>query len=165
VGGRGGAQERADRLPGTVLGMRAPALPGMDEIEAMVADVWSMGLSPDSHPVQFVRSYLNTIGAVPIGKLPTLDDGRRILVGGVVTHRQRPATASGITFLNLEDETGMLNVVCSPGLWQRFRRVARTANAMLIRGRLEVVDTVTNLVAEHLAPLQLPVTARSRDFR
>jgi error-prone DNA polymerase len=159
------AQERADRLPGTVLGVRAPALPGMDEIEEMVADVWSMGLSPDSHPVQFVRSYLTTIGAIPIGNLPTLDDGRRILVGGVVTHRQRPATASGITFLNLEDETGMLNVVCSPGLWQRYRRVARTANAMLIRGRLEVVDTVTNLVAEHLAPLQLPVTARSRDFR
>jgi error-prone DNA polymerase len=159
------AQERADRLPGTVLGVRAPALPGMDEIEEMVADVWSMGLSPDSHPVQFVRSYLTTIGAIPIGNLPTLDDGRRILVGGVVTHRQRPATASGITFLNLEDETGMLNVVCSPGLWQRYRRVARTANAMLIRGRLEVVDTVTNLVAEHLAPLHLPVTARSRDFR
>ena len=44
-----------------------------------------------------------------------------MLVGGVVTHRQRPATAGGITFINLEDETGMLNVVCSPGLWQRYR--------------------------------------------
>jgi error-prone DNA polymerase len=159
------AQERADRLPGTVLGVRAPALPGMDEVEAMVADVWATGLSPDSHPVQFVRSYLTTVGAIPISDLTTLDNNDRVLVGGVVTHRQRPATAGGITFINLEDETGMLNVVCSPGLWQRYRRVARTANAMLIRGRLELVDGVTNLAADQLVPLTLPVKAPSRDFR
>jgi error-prone DNA polymerase len=58
----------------------------------------------------------------------------------------------------------MLNVVCSPGLWLRFRRIARTSNALLIRGKLELVDNVTNLVAEHLAPLRLPVRAVSRDF-
>ncbi len=100
-----------------------------------------------------------------IGALPSLEDGQRVLVGGIVTHRQRPATAGGITFINLEDETGMLNVVCSPGLWQRFRRVARASNAMLIRGKLELVEGVTNLVAEHLSPLTLPVRAPSRDFR
>jgi error-prone DNA polymerase len=159
------AQERPDRLPDTVLGVRAPVLPGMDAVESMVADVWSTGLSPDCHPVQFVRDYLDNVGAIPIGTLPTLDDGQRVVVGGVVTHRQRPATASGITFINLEDETGMLNVVCSPGLWLRFRRTARTANAMLIRGKLELVEGVTNLVAEHLSPLALPVRAPSRDFR
>jgi error-prone DNA polymerase len=159
------AQERADRLPGTVLGVRAPALPGLDEVEAMVADVWSTGLSPDTHPVQFVRGYLTTVGAVPIEALPTREDGSRVLVGGIVTHRQRPATASGITFINLEDETGMLNVVCSPGLWQRYRRIARSANAMLIRGRLELAENVTNLTADHLAPLSMPVRSPSRDFR
>jgi error-prone DNA polymerase len=94
-----------------------------------------------------------------------VENGARVLVGGLVTHRQRPATASGITFLNLEDETGMLNVICSPGLWQRFRRVARTASAMVIRGKLELAEGVTNLVAEHLAPLRLPVRPTSRDFR
>jgi error-prone DNA polymerase len=159
------AQERPDRLPGTALGVRAPVLPGMDAVEEMVADVWSTGLSPVCHPVEFAREYLDNVGAIPIGKLPTLEDGKRVLVGGVVTHRQRPATASGITFLNLEDETGMLNVVCSPGLWLRFRRIARTANAMVIRGKLELVEGVTNLVAEHLTPLTLPVRAPSRDFR
>jgi error-prone DNA polymerase len=136
----------------------------MDEVESMVADVWATGLAPDRHPVEFVRDYLTGIGALPIGTLPTLDDGSKILVGGLVTHRQRPATASGITFLNLEDETGMLNVICSPGLWQRFRRVARTENAMVIRGKLEVAEGVTNLLAEHLAPLRLPVRTPSRDF-
>jgi len=159
------AQERADRLPGTAMGVRAPALPGMDQVEAMVADVWSTGLSPDSHPVQFVRGHLNSLGVLPIEALPTMVDGSRVLVGGIVTHRQRPATAGGITFLNLEDETGMLNVVCSPGLWQRHRKVARTASAMLIRGRLELVEGVVNLAADHLAPLTLPVRSPSRDFR
>jgi error-prone DNA polymerase len=159
------AQERVDRLPGTITGIRAPTLPGMDEVEQMVADVWSTGLSPDSHPAQFAREHLAGLGAVPIADLGGLRDGQRIVVGGVVTHRQRPATAGGITFLNLEDETGMLNVVCSPGLWQRYRRVARTSSALVIRGRLELVDTVVNLVAEHLTPLTLPVRPASRDFR
>ncbi len=159
------AQERADRLPGTAMGVRAPALPGMDEVESMVADVWSTGLSPDSHPVQFAREYLTSVGAQAIETLPTMEDGSRVLVGGIVTHRQRPATAGGITFLNLEDETGMLNVICSPGLWQRHRKVARTANAMIIRGRLEIVDSVVNLAADHLATLAMPVRSPSRDFR
>jgi error-prone DNA polymerase len=158
------AQERPDRLPGTTGGVEAPALPGMDEVEEMVADVWATGLAPDRHPVQFARDHLTRIGARPIEDLPTLEDGVKVLVGGLVTHRQRPATASGITFLNLEDETGMLNVVCSPGLWLRHRRVARAENAMVIRGKLELVDGVTNLVAEHLAPLRLPVRTPSRDF-
>jgi error-prone DNA polymerase len=159
------AQERPDRLPGTVPGVEAPVLPGMDEVEAMVADVWATGLAPDCHPVQFVRGYLDTVGAIPIDRLSTMEDKGRVLVGGIVTHRQRPATASGITFINLEDETGMLNVVCSPGLWQRYRRTARTANAMLIRGRLELAENVTNLVADQLVPLTMPVRSPSRDFR
>jgi error-prone DNA polymerase len=159
------AQERADRLPGPAMGVRAPALPGMDEVEEMVADVWSTGLSPTTHPVRFVRSYLDELTAAPIESLVTVDHGARVLVGGIVTHRQRPSTAGGITFLNLEDETGMLNVVCSPGLWQRYRKVARTASAMLIRGRLERVDGVVNLVAEHLSLLTMPVRSSSRDFR
>jgi error-prone DNA polymerase len=159
------AQERPDRLPGTAMGVRAPALPGMDDLAVMVADVWSTGLSPDTHPVQFVRDHLAGLGALPIAELATVENGRRIRVGGIVTHRQRPATASGITFINLEDETGMLNVVCSPGLWQRHRTVARTASALLVRGTLERVDGVVNLVADGLERVTMPVTSTSRDFR
>jgi error-prone DNA polymerase len=159
------AQERPDRLPGTTLGVTPPTLPGLDLVEEMMADVWATGLAPDRHPVEFARDHLTSRGAQPIAKLSTMDDGARVVVGGLVTHRQRPATASGITFLNLEDETGMLNVVCSPGLWLRFRRVARSAGAMVIRGKLEIADGVTNLVAEHLEPLRLPVRLASRDFR
>jgi error-prone DNA polymerase len=159
------AQEKAGRLPGTTTGLDAPMLPGMDEVDELVADVWATGLSPDRHPVQFIRGGLDKIGALSIEATMRTDHGRRVLVGGIVTHRQRPATASGITFMNLEDETGLLNIVCSPGLWQRFRRVAQTSPALLIRGRIERYDGVVNLNAEHLAPLRMPVRTSSRDFR
>src|SRR6185436_17196417 len=105
------------------------------------------------------------IGAVSVERLHTVEHGHRVSVGGIVTHRQRPATAGGITFINLEDETGMLNVTCTPGLWQRHRRVARTASAMVVRGTLEKVEGVVNLRADHLATLALPVRSPSRDFR
>jgi error-prone DNA polymerase len=159
------AQERADRLPGTTTGITAPMLPGMEAVEEMVADIWATGLSPDSHPVQFARDFLNRIGAVSVAGLRDVEHGRRVYVGGVVTHRQRPATAGGITFVNLEDETGMLNVTCSQGLWTRYRRVARTSSALIVRGILERVEGVLNLRADHMAALSLPVRPASRDFR
>jgi error-prone DNA polymerase len=93
------------------------------------------------------------------------EPGSIVQVAGVVTHRQRPMTAQGVTFLNLEDETGLINVVVSKGCWARFRKVAREAPAMLIRGRLERSQGVVNIVADHLAPLPMPATTPSRDFR
>ncbi|MBX6357435.1 MAG: error-prone DNA polymerase [Micromonosporaceae bacterium] len=159
------AGQQVQRLPGTATGTRAPALPGMDEVDTLVADVWATGLSPDRHPAQYLRGQLDRAGAVPIAKLPRIEHGRRVLVGGIVTHRQRPATAGGITFINLEDETGMLNVICSPGLWQRYRKVARTSAALLVRGRLEKHEGVLNLTADRLDPVTPPVRPRSRDFR
>jgi len=90
----------------------------------------------------------------------------RVLVGGLVTHRQRPATAGGVTFLNLEDESGMLNVTCSEGLWARYRTVAVGSAALLVRGRLErSPEGVLNLVADRLQKLVLTVAVQSRDFR
>lgn len=160
------AQDRPDRLPGTVTGTEAPTLPGMGDVDKLVADVWATGLSPDSHPAQFLREELTRQGALPIARLGRVEAGTRIRVGGIVTHRQRPATAGGVTFINLEDETGMLNVTCSPGLWQRYRRVARTSSALVVRGRLEkAAEGVLNLVADRLDALTPPVTPASRDFR
>ena len=92
--------------------------------------------------------------------------------GDLVTHRQRPGTAGGVTFLNLEDETGMLNIVCSEPMWKRYRRIGRQSNGLVIRGRVEYADGVTNLVADRFDPLAavLPQSAAtvarstSRDF-
>jgi error-prone DNA polymerase len=160
------ARDRPDRLPGTTPGVHAPSLPGMTELELAAADMWASGVSPDSYPIQFVRAHLDRLGAVPADQLSTVEHGVRVLVGGAVTHRQRPATAGGVTFLNLEDETGMVNVICSAGLWARYRRIARTSPALVVRGLVERADGVVTLAADQLRPLDLRVAvAKSRDFR
>jgi error-prone DNA polymerase len=159
------AQSGNDRLAGVVTGVHAPQLPGMSEREEAVADLWATGVSPEGHPTRFVREVLDGLGVVTAAGLREVDDRAKVVVGGVVTHRQRPATAGGTMFINLEDETGLINVVCSLGCWTRFRRVARSAPALLVRGRLEKVEGVINVVAEKLEPLPLSATIPSRDFR
>lgn len=158
-------QEGPTTLPGVSVGVDAPMLPGMSEIELSQADAWATGVTPDSYPTQHVRPGLEAAGVLTVAQAIATEQGHRIAVGGVVTHRQRPGTAGGVTFLSLEDETGLLNVICSVGLWQRFRKVARSAQAMVVRGRIEAADGAVNLVAEHLATLTLTVPARSRDFQ
>ena len=98
----------------------------MSDIELTVADIWATGISPESYPTEF-SGPSSTAGAVPTRRLAAVEHGTRVLVAGVVTHRQRPATAGGVIFINLEDETGMVNVICSMGLWARYRRIARGA--------------------------------------
>ena len=159
------AQSRPGRLAGIVTGAEAPRLPGMTEQEVAVADLWATGVAPDGHPTKFVRATLDRLGALSAVGLHAGTHGSRVVVGGVVTHRQRPATAQGVTFINLEDETGLINVVCSKGCWARYRRVARGAPALLVRGRLEKVDGVVNVVAERIEPLPVAGDVRSRDFR
>lgn len=169
-----GYADSTDTLPGSAVDAPPPTLPGMSPVELTLADLWSTKISPDDHPVGHLRPVLAEQGIVAIADLGPADDTRRIRVAGLVTHRQRPGTAGGITFLNLEDETGMLNIVCAEPMWRAFRRVGRNANAMVIRGRVEHSEGVTNLVADRLEPLSavfpaahgvLPSRHGSRDFR
>ena len=157
-------QARPDRLEGIVTGTVAPTLPGMSPSEETAADLWSTGIAA-VHPTEHVRDHLTSLGVLTAEQLRTAEADRRVLVGGVVTHRQRPATASGTVFVNLEDETGLINVICSAGLWERYRKVARTSPALLVRGTLERVDGVINVIADRLEPLPVITSSRSRDFR
>ena len=159
------AQARDDRLEGIVVGAAAPALPAMTAVEETAADLWATGISTGHHPLEFVRPALDERGVVRAVDLPTATADRMVWVSGVVTHRQRPATAQGITFLNLEDETGLINVICSREVWARHRRVARSSPAMVIHGRLERYDGVVNIVADRLEHLDLLARSVSRDFR
>jgi error-prone DNA polymerase len=93
------------------------------------------------------------------------ENGRNVLVGGLVTHRQQPGTARGVVFLSLEDETGMANIICPPNVWHRFRRIGVEANALLIHGRIERLDGAVSLLATRLERLRVVAAARSRDFR
>jgi error-prone DNA polymerase len=169
-----GYAEDGGQLPGSTPAPAPPTLPEMTPLEVTLADLWATRISTDVHPIQHFRETLNAAGIKPVGDLPTTEAGRRVHVAGLVTHRQRPGTAGGITFLNLEDETGMLNVVCSQGVMRAHRQAARNRVAVVIRGMVERQDGVTNLVADRVEPLDavlpgagdaLQARQSSRDFR
>jgi error-prone DNA polymerase len=159
------AAERPDRLPGVGSSSHIPSLPGMSALELAAADVWATGVSPDSYPTQFLREDLAAMGVVPAADLLKVPDGTRILVAGAVTHRQRPATAQGVTFVNLEDETGMVNVLCAPGVWARYRKLAQSAPALIIRGIVQNATGAVTVLADRMGPVDLKVRSRSRDFQ
>jgi error-prone DNA polymerase len=160
------AEDREEYLAGSIVVVQPPLLPLLSPAEQVVYDLWATGISPDDHPIRHIRQRLDERGAIRIDRLQQAESGRRIEVGGVVTHRQRPATASGITFLNIEDESGTLNVIAGVGVWTRYRRVAREAPAMIVRGILErSSEGVTNLVADRFERLTVSAPSRSRDFR
>jgi error-prone DNA polymerase len=143
-------------------GVDAPALPSMEPEEEHRADLWSTGVS-SRHPMSFVRDRLD--GCLTAAEALAMErNGSRIKVAGVVTHRQRPGTAKGVYFLNLEDETGLLNIIVLPDVWARHRMVVRKSPALVIHGRLEYHDGVTNIVARDFEPIGVQ-TVQSRDFR
>jgi error-prone DNA polymerase len=164
------AGTRSGQIPGTTPGLDAPPLPAMTAVEETLADLWATGTS-GTHPIEHIRPALAERGVLPAAALKTTRPDSYVVCGGLVTHRQRPPTAGGVVFLNLEDETGMVNVICPPGVWERHRRVAVDAAALLVSGHLERHDGATNLVATRLRRLRVATLARgrgghrSRDFR
>jgi error-prone DNA polymerase len=163
------AGRAAEVRPGHLTGVTSvgppPTLPGMSAVELTMADLWATGISPEDHPMRHVREDLDAAGVLTATGLREAEPGRRVRTAGVVTHRQRPATAGGVTFLNLEDETGMVNVICPEGVWNRYRRVARESGALVVRGIVERSVGVTNLVADRMERLPLAARSKSRDFR
>ena len=160
------AEDRARFLPGTAIAVQPPLFADQSGYERLAADLWATGVSTDDHPMAHLRDALIERGVLTSQQLRTHESGRRIEVAGVVTHRQRPATASGITFLNLEDEHGLVNVICSAGVWGRYRRVARDSPALIVRGILErSPEGVANVLADAFEDLRTGLAHRSRDFR
>ncbi len=155
---------RPGQLPGTTPGMAAPALPPMTAAEETFADLWATG-TYGTHPIEHIREMLAERGTIRADALRTAQPGAMVLVAGLVTHRQQPGTARGVVFLSLEDETGMANVICPPAVWERHRRLAMDANALLVHGRVESLDGAVSLLATRLQRLKVVAAARSRDFR
>ncbi|MFZ9805149.1 MAG: error-prone DNA polymerase [Ilumatobacteraceae bacterium] len=160
------AESSPDRLAGVVT-TSTPHLPGMQPVEEAVADLWATGVSPDGHPTTFLRASLRELGVVTAAELDALarNGATRVLVAGVVTHRQRPMTANGTTFFSLEDETGLINVLCSRGCWVRHAEVLRRASALLVRGQVQYAEGVVNVIGEQFSELRVPIRMASRDFR
>ncbi len=155
---------RAGQLPGTTPGLTAPPLPAMTAAEETFADLWATG-TYGTHPVEHIRQLLADAGVLGTDALKTARPGASVAVAGLVTHRQQPGTARGVVFLSLEDETGMANVICPPQVWERHRKLAMEANALVVYGRVERLDGAVSLLATRLRRLRVVAAARSRDFR
>ena len=143
-------------------------LPELSEQEEVYADYQTVGLSLRRHPVSFYRSDLDAMGIVPAQELKKWPHNRPVKVAGLVLMRQRPSTARGITFVTLEDETGIANLIIRQAVWERHYPVARRASAMIADGRLERKRDVIHIVVNRLEDLtdQLEkLRNRSRDFR
>jgi error-prone DNA polymerase len=157
------AQGTSDRLAGVVTGQLAPRLPQVSEMERVADDLWAMGLTPEATAMALVREHLNERGVTRADALMSVESAR-VTVAGVVTHRQQPETAKGAVFVNLEDETGHVNVIFSKGAWLRWKDVARREPALLIRGSLERGQGSVTLSAESVEPLKLGAVTTSRDW-
>src|SRR5215813_11021409 len=155
---------RVGQLPGTTVGLEAPSLPAMTAAEETFADLWATG-TYGTHPLAHVRRQLTEDGVIGAAELKTAPPGAAVVVAGLVTHRQQPGTARGVVFLSLEDETGMANVICLPGVWERHRRIAMDASALLVYGRVERLDGAVSLLATRLRRMRVAAAAPSRDFR
>lgn len=137
--------------------------PGQD----LVADYTLLGTTLERHPLSRLRSRLQAQRCRSSRELATLPSGRPVSVAGLVTGRQRPQTASGVTFVTLEDEFGMVNVVVWQQLAERQRRPFLEARLMRVDGRLESENGVVHVVARQLhdlTPLLGSLDVRSRDF-
>lgn len=181
----GGADRRAASwaVSGLWPGLFAPLgrkeeceLPVAAPTDEVLDDFASTGLSLRQHPVGLIRPQLDKRGFTKLGRLPEVARATVVRVAGLVSHRQRPATASGVVFLTLEDETGSGNIVVWPKVYDRQRSLIRGTQLVEVYGKLErtegsggpdEVGDVLNVIAWNFAPLTLgtPVAASSRDFR
>jgi error-prone DNA polymerase len=164
---------RAPRAPGLFEGRaiepaRDIGLPPLRPVEQLVLDYGRVGLSLSDHPMCHLRDRLRRRRVVRAEDLAYLHDGAHVTVAGLVIGRQRPATASGVTFVTLEDETGVVNLVVQQKTWEEHHLVARHAKMMLVKGRLERQGEVIHVLVRAMERLDLPsrepLPARSRDF-
>jgi error-prone DNA polymerase len=143
-------------------------LTAMTPFQETLADYGASGLTLRAHPISFLRPYLDRLKVASAAELKTLPVDSQVKVAGVVLLRQRPSTAKGVTFVTLEDETGMANLIVWPDVWERFRRVAFTATTMLVHGSLQREADVIHIVVSKLEDLSVrleELEVRSRDFR
>ena len=136
----------------------------LSETELIYEDYFATGMSISGHPMQHMRERLRNAGVVDSEGLKKLRGGERILVAGLVTIRQRPASANGTIFLLLEDEWGFINIVVPSYLVEKNSEVVKFATFVVIQGRFEKDGNVLNVIGEKFKELnvrKLEHTARS----
>jgi len=160
------ARHQGDLLTETRVRECQPGLPLPSRRDDLLADYASTGLSLEHHPIALLRQRLGK-RVSRARQLCDLADGCAVQVAGLVTHRQRPGTASGVIFLSLEDETGIANVIVWPKLAERFRAEVLQAGLLKVCGKLQNANGSQHVVAERFRALDDwldGLSAESRDF-
>jgi error-prone DNA polymerase len=155
------------RMPGPEGAEPAVALTPMTAGRAVVEDYRSLGLSLRGHPVSFLRPELQARGMITTADLRRMRDGRRATVPGIVLVRQKPGSAKGIMFITLEDETGIVNIVVWPSVFEAHRVLILSARMLAVRGRVQREGEVIHVVADRLedcSPLLAGLGTRAEDF-
>jgi error-prone DNA polymerase len=145
-------------------------LPAAPEGEEIVWDYASLGLTLRRHPLALLRPLLSARGLQTAADLRDLPNGRHVHYCGIVTLRQQPETANGTIFVSLEDETGVVQVICWKSLRERQRNELLRSRLLAVKGVWQREGEVRNLIAGHLEDLtpllgRLAASAQSRDFK
>ena len=144
---------------------RASPLEKMTHEERLNADFSGTGFTIGRHPMAYRREEMNALGVTPAHKLPHMRDGNFVRVAGCVIVRQRPGTAKGFVFLSMEDETGVMNVIVTPAMFDRYKFALLGSSFLLIDGTLQNLDNVISVKAGRIEGLSARVAAAvSHDF-
>lgn len=148
-----GPLDEGDLFFGLPMAGDAPDFPHMTAEERVATDFDSVRLSLEAHPVALLRQSLRRRGAVTTTQLQRLPAGRQASIGGLIIVRQRPPTAHGITFIALEDETGIANLVLEAKRYERFKALLATTALVVGHGRIERSGKVVNLKVDDFEAL------------
>jgi error-prone DNA polymerase len=144
-----------------------PLLPAPTEGECIVADYASVGLTLGRHPLALLRERLRKKQLLSANELHCVANGREVRTAGIVLMRQRPQTASGVTFLTIEDETGQVNIIVWERVGQAQRRALVESRLLEVHGEWQRQDAVMHLIARRLidrTKMLGELLTRSRDF-
>ena len=159
------------RASGDVLPLAPATVSSHDPVpigreQLVFLDYHAVGMSVHGHPMEWMRERLKGGGAIDSEELMRMPNGRTVTIGGLVTVRQRPATAGGTIFLLLEDEHGYANIVVSKQLVEENEEVVKRAPFVLIQGRVENDGSAISIVGKRFRELDVgPLTHRAHEFR
>ncbi len=148
-----GSLKNAPLLAAMGVKERQVELPLMSLPQEVTEDYRTTSLSLRAHPCSFFRESLNSLGAVKAKDLARLPDRKLVSVGGLVLVRQRPGTAKGVTFLTLEDETGVANIVVWKDAFEANRRLVMTSSFLVVHGQIQSESNVIHVVARRFTDL------------
>jgi error-prone DNA polymerase len=163
-----GVEKPTELIPSMERYEAVPMLRRPTEGQNIVADYKHLGLTLERHPMELIRGHLELFHYVSAGELPGLRNGNRVKVAGLVITKQRPGTASGVTFVTLEDESGCTNLIVWKKIADEQRSVLLNARLMGVEGELQIEGKVIHVIARRLidhSELLGELLVPSRNFR